>query len=144
MPTYVYVCERCGNQIEEVRSIHKPHRSRCPDCGAKDPTFHQDFTQHRVNVVGSPTTVGQQMERNEKRFGKELMQKKVEATISRRKRTGRGLKLPEGARVIDASDAPIPWYRDGSVPGTKKLEKPLNINKMSDTQKEKYIHTGEI
>ena len=35
MPTYVYECQKCGHQFEELRGINDPPRQRCPECRGK-------------------------------------------------------------------------------------------------------------
>jgi putative FmdB family regulatory protein len=32
MPTYVYECQKCGHQFEELQGINDPPRRRCPEC----------------------------------------------------------------------------------------------------------------
>ncbi len=33
MPTYEYVCEACGHELEIFQSMSEPRRRKCPDCG---------------------------------------------------------------------------------------------------------------
>lgn len=33
MPTYEYVCTKCGASLEVVQSIHEPSLTVCPTCG---------------------------------------------------------------------------------------------------------------
>ena len=41
MPTYTYVCTKCGNEIEVVQSMSDPPLKRCRKCkGALRRTFH--------------------------------------------------------------------------------------------------------
>ncbi len=73
------------------------------------------------------TTFGQQSEYNYKKLGKEQAAKMKEEHHTASKKI--------------KPDSEIPWWRDGSIPGTKRLEKPLDVRKIKDT--EKYIMTGE-
>ena len=33
MPTYDYVCGRCGHEFEHFQSISSPVKRKCPECG---------------------------------------------------------------------------------------------------------------
>ena len=33
MPTYEYVCDACGHELEIFQSMSEPRRRKCPDCG---------------------------------------------------------------------------------------------------------------
>ena len=33
MPTYDYICEKCGNEFEQFQSITAKPLRKCPDCG---------------------------------------------------------------------------------------------------------------
>jgi hypothetical protein len=112
----------------------------CPKCGAVEPDFHQVFDGGNVVglVKGQPKTFGQQAELNAKRMGKEQMQLMAQADKDRLSRASS--KLP--GKRIDVPESPVtPWFRDGSIEGTERLEKPLNLSSVKDT--EKYIQTGK-
>ena len=32
MPTYDYVCQKCGNEMEVVQSMNDPRLKKCPKC----------------------------------------------------------------------------------------------------------------
>lgn len=137
MPTYAYVCDKCSHKHEEFRSILRPHPKKCPGCGEKD-GFHQDYSvSGGIGIVyGSPTTLGQQAEMNAKKLGKERLGQVFEAPPSANY-TG---KLPKGAR-IDTTLPETPFWRDGSIEGTKKLDKPLAVEKLPDLRR--YIESGK-
>lgn len=65
--------------------------------------------------------MGQQAELNAKKAGKERMQMLAEAG-------GGGGKE-------------VPWWRDGSVEGLPRMDKPLNLDGVKDLQK--YVEVGE-
>lgn len=128
MPSYAYRCLTCEHEFEDFHLMSEPHPKRCPKCGKK---ISQIFDNHQVTPLcyGNATTVGQQAEENTRKLGREGHQKMVEADCKARK-----LKSPTKKKEL-------PWYRDGSVEGTKRLDKPLNISKIKDTKK--FIETGE-
>jgi len=35
MPTYEYVCDKCGNRFEKLQTMTDKPLRRCPSCGAK-------------------------------------------------------------------------------------------------------------
>jgi len=35
MPTYDYVCAKCGNEIEVMHSVHADGPTACPKCGGR-------------------------------------------------------------------------------------------------------------
>ena len=35
MPTYEYVCQKCGHRFELFQKITDPPRKRCPECRGK-------------------------------------------------------------------------------------------------------------
>ncbi len=85
----------------------------------------------------SPTTVGQQAEINARRVGKEQMQLMAEESKTRFSSfTG---KLPDGASPLKTAPE-TPWFRDGSVPGLAKLDKPLDVSKLKDVRA--YVEKG--
>lgn len=118
MPTYEYHCDDCGRGHEEVRSIHKAGPEACPACSSAN--FRQVFGAPTVWAYGNPTTVGQQAELNARRAGKEQTE-----------------KMFAGARP---ERPPPPWYRDGSVPGVPKLDKPLDLSTVRDVND--YVLNG--
>lgn len=56
------------------------------------------------------------------------------------KRKRSDIKLPKGVKLDDTTPA-TPFWRDGSIEGVKKLDKPLNVEKVPDVNK--YIQTGQ-
>jgi hypothetical protein len=93
----------------------------CPACSAPyGDGYEQDYSAGTYTAhCYEPTTLGQQAEKNAKEAGsryQEMCQ-----------------------RFEESKKKPIPWYRDGSV--TERLEKPLDLDKVTDTRK--YIETGE-
>jgi hypothetical protein len=103
--------------------------------------FNQVYgSQGQVSIVyGSPTTIGQQAELNAKRLGKEKMEQ-VKEEMRNRPRPDFTGKLPKGAK-LNTTKSKTPWWREGKVAGLKKMDKPLDLDKVKDTRK--YIDTGE-
>lgn len=142
MPNFTFDCARCGHSLEEFLFLNDPRPESCPECGAAKPDFGQRFHGQAPMgwVKGDPKTFGQQAELNAQRMGKEQMQRMREEALKKKPFTG---KLPEGASINREYEnvKELPWYRDGSVPGLPKREKPLNLDKVKDVTK--YVMTGE-
>lgn len=140
MPTYCYECEKCGKPHEEICSMKAPQLAECPSCGEPNgEQFHRVFAVGNIYIKGDPKTIGQQAELNAKRLGKE--QRQLIAEKARRKSQFTG-KLPPGASINTTGTDEPPWFRDGSVQGLPKMDKPLNLKKVKN--KEKYIQTGDM
>lgn len=127
MPLYSYVCDDCDYSYEQVRSIHKAHPKKCPNCSSKT-GLHQNY--QTVSGLGfvknGPTTIGQQMELNEKTWGRELTQVKQDEALKKRN--------------WKTSKKDLPWWRSGKVDGLPREEKPLDLTKVKNVKK--YIETG--
>lgn len=125
------------------------HPEQCPECGESyangNGLFHQDFTASRVVgwVYGNPTTVGQQMEINARKLGKEQLEKEIETEKAKRLPINR----KGGRRPLKPVEVPegLPWYRSGEVEGLPRMEKPLDIKKFKDeTQVKEYVDHGVL
>jgi putative FmdB family regulatory protein len=143
MPTYSFACT-CGKRYEEFRWFSEGMPGKCPACPRKyGKGFGQDYSQNRPLglAYGNPTTVGQQSEINMKKTGTELEHKL--AVKEKKKRAGFAGKLPQGAKVQERPEKspPPPWWRDGSVAGTQRLDAPLNLKEVKNL--EKYVQTGD-
>ena len=55
MPTYEYVCKKCGKELEVFQKMTDPKLEKCPACGKKAPA-------KRKNVV---TTQAPEMKKTE-------------------------------------------------------------------------------
>jgi putative FmdB family regulatory protein len=133
MPTYLYECEGCGRAHEDTHLMSEPHPD-CPGCGAKyGEGFYQAYSAYKVNVIDSvPRTFGQQAERNAKRVGKEGLRRLAEEAGRKKRYTG---PVPDGA------ERPAPKEKSSEIPGTQRMEKPLDPKTVKDPVK--YIETGE-
>lgn len=123
MPTYALQCSACGAAYEHIQSIKDRLPTRCAECQSEGLT--QDFSGYRLSngfaiVVGEPTTVGQQAERNARSMGGELAAKEAEKIL--------------GAKGLAKRDAPTPFWRESG-------SKPLDLSKVSDVSR--YVATGE-
>lgn len=124
-----YQCEECK---ETFASIEKKTEKKIPTdcgCGGRLRHFILGDTQNFINNI---TTVGQLAERNTKRMGTYELQEKRQAVKDNKKlakeliRQQSKLKQPR----LETSDNPEEY---------KKLKK---IAKMTPTQKQNYIETG--
>jgi putative FmdB family regulatory protein len=52
MPTYDYVCSRCGHRMEVVHAIHGHGPKVCPDCGAAG-SMTKSFAPPAIHFKGS-------------------------------------------------------------------------------------------
>jgi putative FmdB family regulatory protein len=141
VPTYEYQCDNCDHHYEEFRSILSEHPTNCPMCGISfGDCFRQIYDQvGQVGIVyGDPKTIGQQAELNAKRLGKEKMEL-IKDEMRNRTPNFTG-KLPKGAK-LNKMQRKTPWWREGKLPGLKKLDKPLDVDKVKDVKK--YIETGD-
>jgi hypothetical protein len=140
LPTYAFQCP-CG-YAEDVYLDYSDELPRnCPECGkGESEGFGQDYSQNRpvgwVYGFDNARTFGQVSEYNHRRLGKELSEKMQEEAS--RPRKSPWSKLPGAA---EPEKPETPWWRDGSVPGLKPMEKPLDLSRVKDT--EHYIQTGE-
>lgn len=144
MPTYAMTCD-CGHSYEEFRWFSEGEPEACPVCAEPNgEKFHQNWPVNRPGgwTYGEDhaTTVGQQAQYNARRLGKEQVEKKVEESRNRKRKAADSVwnQIP-GARVVDPTDE-LPWYRDGSMPGLPKMERPLDLNQVRDVNK--YIEEG--
>ena len=97
-----------------------------------------------VFAKGDPKTVGELAERNTKKMGKDQVslyeEKQREAKRLRRKAIAE--KLPKGASLAKNDSHPLPPWRDGSIPGLERSDKPLElIDNVSNI--EKFVMTGK-
>lgn len=120
MPLYDGVCQSCGHEQEIEKSMSVDFPVRCPGCRKKK--FVQDWSKPKSLILrdGTPTTVGQQAERNAKEMGKELAARKADELL--------------GEKGAARKKAPAPWWR-------KPGDKPLDLSRVKDTRR--YIDTGE-
>lgn len=147
MAFYEMRCRQCGFECEVYRSIMDGPPSHCEQCNAtEEEGFTQKWERKRVDgrTYGEDhiTTVGQQAEHNAKKAGKELTQKMWEN--SRTKKEGESVwsQIP-GAKPGKPMEAATPWWRDGSVEGLPKKDKPIDLKKVDTPEKqEKYIMEG--
>lgn len=116
---YDFQCEACGHVQEfTLRSPDSPRPRKCPACGKHK--LVKLFAKPTIYIHGI-NTVGQQAEANEKRLGKEQVQKLAEQHKQRYQKNEDGLKEK-------------PFYQQGS--------KPLDYKKLKDPQK--YIEEGRL
>lgn len=129
MPSYEFVCEKCGATLEEEHSITEKLRDSCPHCEATEPDFHQVYqkTQPFAHVYDCHT-IGQQAEKNQKEWGKELTSLKrqeIESRYQSQKSKAKGITGEAKGKA--------------KTGGRKKPA--LDLNKIKDVTK--YIQTGD-
>lgn len=110
---YDYRCKCCGNKIIDCyQSIHDKPYTECDVCGKHG--LERIIYSPTVFCKGEPTTLGQLAEKNAKSMGKTLVQEK------------------EGKNKAGKKDA----LREA------KTELNRKINKMSESQRQRYIENG--
>jgi putative FmdB family regulatory protein len=120
MPEYEYRCACCEHEFSVNQNIkkYKP-KKQCPEC--KKHGLERVISPPNIFVRGEAQTIGQLAERNTKSMGH------YELSDARgRQDEGNFKKKGEG-----------PWHHST---GTAT---PAEINRMSDTQKYRYVRTGK-
>jgi len=113
MPTYDYGCNQCGFLWQDVvQNINDPPKKKCPRC-AKHTLERVIYGGAHVFIRGEATTLGQLAEQNSKRLGKYGVEEKE---AKKNKQVKEGLKQ----------------HKEGIK----------QINKMSESQKQRYIDNG--
>ena len=123
MVTFVYACDKCGNEFETKQDRHAKPLKKCKACGKHGLYRVPQIPMVSIRLSKSEIkTIGHLAERNTKTMGKyekdSLDEKDV--VLQRKK------KAKENA----------PWWR----PGTTGVDK--KIRKMTKEQKENYIKNG--
>lgn len=143
MATMTMICDEelggCGHKFEEFRWPSEGEPPLCPQCGCENGKgLRQNWMLNRPNGLcmgeDHATTFGQQSKYNEKR------RSKCEDGGPRKPRK-RNVEGMPGAKVIEPSTE-IPWWRDGSIQGVQKLDRPLDLRNVQNT--ERYIQTGKM
>lgn len=138
MPFYDYHCTLCDHRFERYGSVKSPHPKKCPACG-KQKGFYQVLGAVIGVHGGEPTCVGQVAERNTKKLSSE----QYEAIMNEGRDTPYKGPLPKGATLgPKKKKGKTPWWRDGSIPGLKKMDEPLDLKKVKDINK--YIEHGDM
>ena len=116
MIEYTYECEQCQYKFSIEQSITADYLKICSNCGAS--ALQKVFEPATpFFYVDSVTTLGQQAERNAKKFGDE------QCSLKRDKETKR---LKDAKRQANQKKGGTPWWRDGSVSGLEKSAKPID------------------
>ena len=103
MSYYFVKCEACEYTNDDFEQpMSAPWPAKCPGCGRKK--LIQDYSHPKDPIcrTDDATTVGQVAERNAKRMGKELHQKRSEEIL--------------GPETMAKRKAPKPWWRSGDKP----------------------------
>lgn len=147
MPVYKMQCRQCGDRSEVYASITVGPPERCPQCAADEAAgYTQRWMESGVTVwtygQDKITTVGQQAEYNEKKLGKELTQKMWEDSATKKEGPCPYANLPGVTCGVPVA-AKAPWWRDGSVAGLPKKDKPVDVSRLSEEGVERYIREGK-
>jgi putative FmdB family regulatory protein len=114
MPTYDFECSVCQAVDEVIQSMDSPSELDCPVCNEKA-AFKKVFLTPPMSFVrGEPTTIGQWADKNSRSMGRlEKQNKEIQDEVAKR------TKMNQMRSTHD------------------------DINRMSPTQKDHWIRTGE-
>lgn len=106
MPTYEYVCTKCGNSLEVVQSIHDPSLTTCPVCG--DGRLRKVFGNVGVVFKGSGFYRTDNRSRTKGGAGapKPESSAKSDSGGKSEPRSGSGSSTPSGPAKASGSSAP--------------------------------------
>ncbi len=126
---YQMTCRRCGHAAEVSAPMAQGPPDACPDCGAVE-GYGQDWSgSPGYGFSRNTDTLGYVARQNEKRLGAEQTEKMWAAERGKRK------QKPEAKK---------PWWRDGSVKGLPKKDKPLDTRKLkTKDQVDRYVNEGK-
>lgn len=141
MAEYEFKCGKCNHSFTLTQSMTSPRPKACPKCRAR-----KDFgvvIQAPIGLRGEPRTVGALAERNSTRLGKEALELKLNSNAPKLSQAMQNRVESMGGVVKDRKkpSGEIPWYRDGSVPGIERSDKPLDLSKIVDV--DKFVNTGD-
>lgn len=70
MPTYLYLCDNCGESIERRLGMHdlRPPIVPCPKCGK---FADRDFAGEQATVIPPTKTLGSIADKNDAKFSKD-------------------------------------------------------------------------
>jgi putative FmdB family regulatory protein len=80
MPVYVYKCEKCGAQFEEIQRINDEQLIKCKNCGKK--SLHRVIMPTMIAV--GQKTIGMLAEKNSNRLSSEEFENIKEAQRTKR------------------------------------------------------------
>ncbi len=112
MPIYSYGCDFCLSEFDVLSKYDDPPPFVCPGCGAANPTKLVTLPNGKVRQCLSAAELGVEFS-SEEQLGK----------------------------AREAKDKALPWWRNGSIDGCPKKDKPINLNQVKDLNH--YVQTGE-
>lgn len=142
MAEYTFHCSDCDEGFTIHQSMHAKLPRTCPTCRGTE--NFGTVIQAPIGTRGEPRTVGSLAEKNTKKLCKEdydrIMAQGKSDTVSPAMRK----RIEENGGTVKKREMPtgnIPWYRNGSVAGTERLDKPLDLSKVKDIGT--YVKTGK-
>ncbi len=142
MAEYQFRCGDCQHEFTLCQSMHTPRPKSCPKC-RKRKNFGA-VIGIPIGVRGEPRTVGSLAEKNTKKLSKEAHERIMTHGKSEGLSPAMRKRVEEKGGVPLAQKKPTgkaPWYRNGSVPGTEKSDKPIDLSGVKDMKK--FIETGK-
>jgi|LULT01.1.fsa_nt_gb putative FmdB family regulatory protein len=115
MPVYEYRCSSCEEGFEIEQKMGSAKKKKCPSC--KKHKLERLISSGYIFVKGEPQTVEHWADRNTKKMGS------YELSEKREKESGK-------------SDSG-PWWKKDSKYSNRQ------INKMSDSQRRRFIEKGD-
>lgn len=126
--SYNYLCNKCNEKFEIIRSIKDNRQILCTKCNSKSVEIIIDGGLPPI-IKGEPTTLGQLAEKNSKKMGKYKVEEKTRQHKEAKRAASKRIMEEKG---IQERNTPI--Y--GKVDHNK-------LNRMTKEQKEKYILKGD-
>jgi putative FmdB family regulatory protein len=138
MPCYEYHCKACKTVFDFEHSIHDEALTQCPLCGKKK-KIERCITTPMFMWVKN-ICLGIHAENNTKALGgMDYLEWQKDEKYKKAKKNLERQAEEKGVEII--VDKPkTPWWRDGSVPGLPKSDKPVDTSKITNIRK--YIETG--
>lgn len=141
MAEYDFKCGHCKHEFTLNQPMKAPRPTSCPKCRGTE-KFGQVISAP-IGVRGEPTTVGSLAEKNTSKLCREDYDRIINAGKTNGLSPQMKKKLEDQGCVVKERkpSGKTPWYRDGSVPGTERSDKPIDLSKIKDVKK--FIQTGD-
>lgn len=115
----------------------------CDDTRKLEVTIFREFIlTTNIIVKKEPKTVGHWASRNTETLGRAKVEDKDAAYKQGRRDAAKKTAEAAGGKLIERDKSAKPWWRDGSIPGTKKYDKATDLPEIKNI--EKYVKTGEV
>lgn len=138
-----YYCESCDWHKESDTKIKGIVGYLCKKCKEGTILDATDNIEPRFSmyVFQEPKTVEHQGYRNNKRVGHAFLEEKEHLKKAKRRKAAEITAAKSGGKLYKKDPNVKQWWRDGTLPGVAKSDKPIDTSKIANVKK--YIETGE-